>query len=442
MIKAQPFALLLAIILLTACGAVDIQEHTGSPVEAAATPQVVFTPVPSPVPVTVTPVAELLTGPRRVGGCLSTEDWSPDGKTLAYASKGHIWLATAPDFTPRQLSVRGDRPKWSPDQRIASAWWELPGTWHIQIADESGRSLEQVDLEVPGVLTVIDHWLDEERLTVVVHMGVPGEELHEVNLREQTVRPLVSSEGGTLGTSLGGIFHWSPDLRFLAVEGGMPGRLTLIDVAKREEIHLASWEARRFQQFEAWAPDSSRFLYEEMEGTNAPLELAVPTLFVWDVTSHQGHEILPNVWGAAWSSTGEIAVRLVGNPIRDAQGRVTGTDFLPGQPFRAWIGVLEAYTYEVKTLFPIGEVTDIGAFLAGPNLSWCATRPVWSPDGAQLVYWDTQGRVWATTVDGRRQWLLGAGGGVYAVTWSPDGEWLALGLEEKLLLLPRPGGNP
>lgn len=449
MIQVRPFALLLAIILLTACGAVDIQEHTGLPAEAATTPQATSTPVPSPTPATVTPVAELLTSPRKISAgsiCMLTGDWAPDGRTLAYVSKGHIWLATTPDFTPRQLPIRGNQPKWSPAQHLATWYDGTYPNWYIQVFDLSGQLLHQMSLALPkGAL--IDRWLDNERLTVVVHVGVPGQDLLEVNLREQTVRPLVSPEAGTLSTilSTGEIFHWSPDLRFLAVEHGtavLPGKITLIDVTRREEIHLfQSLEERRFQQFEAWAPDSSRFLYEEMEGTNAPLELATPALFVWDVTTHQGHEILPNVWGAAWSPTGEIAVRLVGNPIRDAQGQITGTDFLPGQPFRAWIGVLEAHTYKVKALFPIGEVTDIEAFLAdsprcGPR------RPVWSPDGAQLVYWDTQGRVWATTADGRRQWLLEAGGGVYAVAWSPDGAWLALSLEEKILLLPRPEGNP
>jgi hypothetical protein len=237
--------------------------------------------------------------------------------------------------------------------------------------------------------------------------------------------------------------QWDKVLAIIPSAGAFDYLLLLRGVAleRMGELDRARQAYARYA-FEAWAPDGSRFLYEEMAGTNAPLELARPALFVWDVTKHQGHEILPNVWGAGWSSTGEIAVRLVGNPIRDAQGRVTGTDFLPGQPFRAWMGVLDGSTYEVKTLFPIGEVTDIGAFLAGPNLFWCATRPVWSPDGAQLVYWDTQGRVWVTTADGQRRWLLEAEGGGYAVTWSPDGEWLALGLEEKLLLLPRPGGNP
>ncbi len=463
MIKAQPFPFLLAVILLTACGAVDIQERTGSSVEVVATPQVVSTPVPSSTPVTVTPIAELLTGPRLPGLCGLTEEWSPDGHTLAYVrneratpgwspngtthayvSKG-IWLATAPDFTPRQLAIQGNQPKWSPDQRLATIWSD-PSKWHIQVFDPSGQLLQQMDLDIPKT-AVIDRWLDNDRLTVVIHVGAPGEELHEVNLREQTVRPLVSPAGGTLSTllSTGRMFHWSPDLRFLAVEHGtavLPGKITLIDVTKREETRLfQSLEDSRYQQFESWAPDSSRFLYEEMEGTNAPLERTVPSLFVWDVTQRQGHEILPSVWGATWSSTGEIAVQLVGNPIRDGEGWVTSSDFLPGQPFRVWIGLLDAHTYGVKTLFPIGEVTDIRAFLAGPD-GCGARRPVWSPNGAELVYWDTQGRVWAITSDGRRRWLLGAEGGVYAVAWSPDGNWLALSLEEEILILPRPEGNP
>ncbi len=90
---------------------------------------------------------------------MPTEDWAPDGKTLAYAGKeGGIWLATAPDFTPRQLSIRGDQPKWSPDQRLATLWEDAYPNWYIQVFDPSGQLLQQMNLVIAKSASLIDGW--------------------------------------------------------------------------------------------------------------------------------------------------------------------------------------------------------------------------------------------------------------------------------------------
>ncbi len=427
-----------------------------------ATPTLIPTSRPSPSPrptasptsstVTVTPVEagqvlttaviELPAGPYFVWQCMPNPsmDWRPDGQALAYVEGGGVWLATAPDFTPKRLMERGIQPKWSPDGQCLATIWSEPERWVLQTIDLSGNVLQEIDLGFEKSL-VIDRWLDNERLTLVIHRGAPGEVLHEANLTRKTTLPLVSPEGGTLSMLLGGRYYWSPDQKFLVVEWGFavpPGLLTVIDVVRPDETHLAQFSEDRYQQFESWAPDSTKFLYEQWEGvSNAPLieGNTSPSLFIWDVVEKRGRGVLSNVWGAAWSPKGDqIAFLLLGNPSKDEQGNITGTDFIPGQPFAISMGVMDTATYTVKALVPLGQVTDVEAFAAGPF--WCGwPRPVWSPDSEQLVYWDADGNLWIMREDGTGQRQLTQGLEVKEVAWSPDGSLLAIATAGRLVII-------
>jgi Tol biopolymer transport system component len=386
---------------------------------------------------------KVLTGSRPVDvwQCgVSTIEWQPSGQALAYTTPEGLWLVTAPDFTPQRLAEQGIQPKWSPDGQQVVTVWSEEGQWFIQAISLSGGVLHAMDLGDEKSLA-IDRWLDNEQLSLIIHRGAPGEELHVVDISQQTISPLVSPEGGTLSSGvLGGRYHWSPDQEFLVVEQPMavlPGQIAVIDIDRREETHLARFSEGCYQQFESWAPDSAGFLYEQWEGTNAALIAGTtPSLFVWDVVENKGQEISPGVWGASWSPQGnQIAFLLLGNPNQDAQGRITGTDFIPGQASSLSIGVMDAATYQVKTLIPLGEIPNLEAFVAGPL--WCGwPRPVWSPDGAWIVYWDAQARLWITSSDGQlRDSLVEPGVVVQEVAWSSDSGLLALRMDERIAIL-------
>ncbi len=386
---------------------------------------------------------KVLTGsrPADVWQCgVSTIEWQPGGQVLAYTTPEGLWLATAPDFVPQWLAERGNQPKWSQDGQQVAIVWSEEGQWLIQAISPSGDVRYTMHLGEEKSL-VIDRWLDNEQLALIIHRGAPGEVLHTVNLPRQTIAPLVSPEGGALSDVLGGRFHWSPNQKFLIVErpvAALPGMITVIDIDQREEVHLARQvNEGRYQRFESWAPDSAVFLYEQWEETSAALIAGTaPRLFVWDMAANEGQEISPGIWGASWSPQGsEIAFLLLGNPTQDAQGRITGSDFVPGQASSLSIGVMDAATYQVKTLIPLGEISNLEAFVAWPlGCGW--PRPVWSPDGAWIVYWDAQARLWIMSPDGqRRDSLVEPGVVVQEVAWSSDSGLLALRTADRITIL-------
>lgn len=427
----------LAALILSGCA---FQASTVMETTARTSPTGVLSTGAGQEPAAVRTV-KALTGsrPADVWQCgVSTMEWQPGGRVLAYTTPEGLWLVTAPDFVPRRLTERGNHPKWSPDgQQVATVWSE-EGEWFIQAISPSGDVLHTMGLGEEKSLAM-DRWLDNEWLTLIIHRGAPGEVLHMINLPQQTISPLVSPEGGAWSSEvLGGRYFWSPDGRFLIVEVPVVVGLTVIDIDRREETHLTRFDEGYYQQFESWAPDSAGFLYEQWEESSAGLIAGTtPSLFVWDVTESRGQEISPGIWGATWSPQGnQIAFLLLGNPTQDAQGRITGTDFVPGQASSLSIGVMDAATYQVKTLILLGEIPNLEAFVAGPwgRCGW--PRPVWSPDGKWIVYWDAQARLGMISPDGqKRVSLSGLSKVVQEVAWSPDSSLLALRVEDRIVIL-------
>ena len=75
--------------------------------------------------------------------------------------------------------------------------------------------------------------------------------------------------------------------------------------------------------------------------------------------------------------------------------------------------------------------------------------PALSPDGTQIGYFDGMGdsshSLWVMNADGTERSLLldhegGRPGHVRALTWSPDGEWLAFQTDKRIYLV-RPDGT-
>ncbi|MGH2544627.1 MAG: hypothetical protein ACRDIB_17680 [Ardenticatenaceae bacterium] len=342
-----------------------------------------------------------------------------------------------------QVAEQGLQPKWSPNGRLALIWGETEPdySWLLRVIDPTGAlPAQQVNLGYQKSL-FIDRWLDHGRLSLVVHRGTSAEDLVEVNILEGTITQLVGIEAGTLTTTtIGAAYHWSPELQFLVIErpkAVLPGQISLLEVATGAVTDLAQWEEPRHQRFEAWAPDTRQFLYEQWGEPNSPMLEAAPHLLVWDVATRQGRELLPNVWGAAWSSTDQIAFLLLGNPTQNDEGRIVATDFQPGQPFALFLGMMDATTQEVGTLLPLGQVTDAAAFRNGAafaqrEVAWCGTpRPVWSPDSSQLVYGDAEGRLWLLTAEGQQLRLPTS----QHVAWSQDSKWLAIRTVEEVVVV-------
>jgi len=417
-------------------------------------PRATATPTPSderPLTVTpveagqvlTTPVIDLPRGPYYPDGTLFIGKqlvWRPEGQMLAYVGAGEAkgtYLAAAPDFLPRKLDPRSmGQVLWFPDgQRLALLWSEPEG-YHLRLVDLSGNTLDEVDLGYYSI--VMNGWLDNERLTIIRHRGTEAEELLEVHIPEHKIYPLVTWEDeGRKLTMVGLDFHWSPSRKSLVIERAKM-LISVVDVTQWKATDLGVLMEGPYQEFESWAPDSTQFLYEQWGEPGFPLLDVKPSLYLWNLAQGEGRWLLPNVWGAAWSPRGDqIAFLLLGNPQRDEQGRLHDTDFVPGKPCPLYVGVMDPSTQEVKALVSAGQVIDIQVLLGSPFF-FGGHRPVWSPDGEQLVYWDANGNLRIIQADGTGQRQLTQGLEVKEVAWSPDGSMLAIATANRLLIIQRP----
>ena len=367
--------------------------------------------------------------------------WSPDSIALAYGCEGRgLCLAEAPDFTPKLLVQEANasvQPRWSPDGRQIALGYVHPHpessehtieTIAVVRADGSDlRDLLPGDLAVTGTggaAKTINCWLDNHSLTFMAHRGTEAEELYEIDVVEGTLMPLIAWEAGDLIShtvgAIGVNYHWSPDQGTIAVERGLPGRwpcLLLVDAATGQQTSQSPCPN---QWFESWSPDSQRFLYGQWtKPYGATLWDSKPVLHMWEIATGEGYSLLPNGWNAAWSPDGlTIAFILLGEPTYDKNGRIIDTDFEPGQSFTLHVGLVDIDTQKIIALIPYGTTT-IRAFEFGKR------RPVWSPDGEQVVYWDSNRDLWVMTADGKEQWRLTQNLPVYRAIWSPDSGKLA-----------------
>lgn len=381
--------------------------------------------------------------------------WSSDNTTLAYpCEEKALCLAQSPNFTPRLLTKTASvtlQPRWSPDgQQIAFLYGRpyLTDNEHkiatIAIVRPDGSNLQDLlpgDLAVTGTggaVKTINGWLDNRLLTFMAHRGTEAEELYEVDVIAGTLTPLIAWEAGDLIShtvgAVGVNYHWSPDRSMIVVERGLPGRqpcLLLVDAATGQQVSQSPCPN---QWFESWDPDSRRFLYGQWsEPYGSSLRDSKPALYVWEMDTNAERLLLPGGWNAVWSPDGRtIAFMLAGNPIFDHDGWIVDTDFVPGRPFALYMGIANVNMREIVTLIPYGVV-------AVESLEFGRRRPVWSPDGEHLAYWNHRGDLWVMAADGGTRWRLTENLTVYRVLWSPGGDKLALTSSDRIWVIEKPG---
>ncbi len=358
--------------------------------------------------------------------CQPSIEWSPDSTTLAYTSKGSVWITSESNFTSPIEVRRGIQPKWSPKGRLAVLADSEDG-WFLQIFDESTAATEPIELADDKTMSMLQ-WLDEERVAIVWHRGISVEALYEIDTKQGTFAPLVAVEDGKLSTTiLGGRYYWSPDQSFLLIERPSPFRqISLLDVATQQDTPLTGEEST-YQKFESWSPDGVQFLYEKWTGVDDPLRSAAPTLYLWNLATRQNRELVPNAWGADWSTQGEVAFQLLGSPIQNEQQQIVGTDFRINQPFKLFLVVADTASLKPERIIEIGQVTDIDRFL--DNSTGCDTpRPDWSPNGRVLLYWNADGLPMLLNSEGyfRLDDRPFESRHVQEFAWSPNSKYLAM----------------
>jgi hypothetical protein len=149
-------------------------------------------------------------------------------------------------------------------------------------------------------------------------------------------------------------------------------------------------------------------------------------LFLWKMDDSRQELFMPNAGWATWSPDGsQIAFVLFGEPQYDKAQRVIGTDFVPGQPFRLSLGIMETTTRAVSTLVPLSSSSFTPSWLEEVLLNQNLSLPAWSPDGKQLVIQPSHGSLSLVQADGTDLRPLAQGMSLKA-TWSPDSKRLAL----------------
>jgi Tol biopolymer transport system component len=240
---------------------------------------------------------------------------------------------------------------------------------------------------------------------------------------------------------LGMDYHWSPTLDgFVVTEGGGIPRIRLVQLNDRNDCREQALPTPA--NFHAWSPGGKAFLFSHWEwelgqGDPAPLIAQAPRLYVWDVPQGNVKWTGPTGgYGGAWSPDGRhLAFFLLGNP-RYEDSRLIGSDFVPGLPFPLHLVVLDTRTEELLTLISLEEEMRLDGYYDARR--WFEQRkPVWSPDGRQLVYWGSRDELWVIRLDETdRQKLIG-NGDIIDVAWSPNGDKLAVASLGRLWILAR-----
>ena len=467
MAKTTRMILLVVMITSAACTQVApsaMTPYTTPTSTTIATPTLVPTSTPSPSPM---PTATFTPGPEggvapevRVLAALDVSawsrdrgfDWSPDGQAIVFfPPESTLWIARAPAFSPQRLAEQmGRQPVWSPDGDriafVASCEPERRGDtiWVVR-ADGSGlRDLLPGERAIRSVSSgkSLGPWLDDRTLVFMDHCGTGCRTLAPIDVITGEIQALCG-HGEADPLVLGMNYHWSPSLdSFVVTEGGGIPRIHLVQLHTRNDCQEQDLPTPG--EFHAWSPDGKAFLFshwqwESGQGDPSPLIGQVPTPYIWDVIQEEIKWTGPEGgYEGAWSPDGEhLAFFLLGNPRYEGH-RIIGSDLVPGTPFPLFVVVLDIQTEEILALVPSGEITDFYNYPLGIWHWFDQRRPVWSPDGKQLVYWGEKDDLWIMRWDGTKQQRLTEGLDIIYAVWSPDGGKLAIATSDRLWIIERP----
>lgn len=389
-------------------------------------------------------------------------NWSADGRHLAYADHGDIFLIDVPTFDARRAllgqwrhragvdapprtrrmaagggeAVALSRPGWTDNESpIRQILWSPDGKrlafvaprredgwdtiWLAEIGGQGIRDLlpsaVSAQFGSPGVRAVgIEAWLSERDLVFSQHVGAGAVALYRVNIE-------TGGYAAYCTASVDGGSSWSPGKQRAALEGHL-GALILVNASQTTRLSVSAdcnatlrgcevvdgklrghWYA-----FESWSPDGSRAILTRRACGPDYLENAGPgDLFLWDAGREGAlQEIQRHAALASWSPDGSrIGFLKFESPQVAGQQRLEAT-----------LAVVDVKTRAVSNLLPIGT-------LPAAAEDWREFRPVWAPDGQRLLIRDEEGNLYVLRADGTERRLVVRGARVMG-SWSPGGRWL------------------
>lgn len=441
--------LLPLVFVLVGCAAPSAQP-TATPASTPSPTPLVETP--SATPSGLAPDVEIVATLQTLPGYGFA--WAPDGSRLAFFSADGLQVAEAPSFEPRAVaegfsgvtllggntgplwSLQGDRIAFTAPTTLPGEDWQPLSVWLIKADGTDLLDLLPGENAVLSVSTakILIEWLDEGTLAFGEHVGTGVDALYLLNVDSGELTPVAVTEDSIFGFMCGTVYYFSPeDKETVASEcwgRGLP-EITLLDLDSGLSKELpGEWEA-----FEDWAPDGSAFLFTRWESEigeePSPIVSQPVDLYLWDLQEDEARLLAPNASWASWSPDGRTAAfYLFGEPQLDSKGRLTGTDFEPGWGTRISLGLLDLESRKLLARIPVFSrfiiSTDYNAYWG-----WFSERrPVWSPDGRQVIFWRTDGTLMLATADGSEVKILATTQAqVSSARWSSDGEFLALATE-------------
>ena len=379
--------------------------------------------------------------------------WAPDGTALIFLraedegrASQSLWLAQEPAFIPMRLIEQpGRRASWSPTGEFVAFVArrqpaDYPETIWLVCADGTNpRDLLPGERAIRSVssLKFLGPWLDNHTLVFMDACGTGCRTLVPLDVMTGEIQELCG-HGEEVPLFLGRDYDWSPSLDSLVVtEGGGIPHIRLIQLNDHNDCREQDLPTPG--EFHAWSPDGKAFLFSHWQwelgqGDPSPVIAQVPRIYIWDVSPGKVTWTGPaGGYAGAWSPDGKhLAFFLLGNPRYTGQ-RLIGSDFVPGVPFPLSLVILDVQTEEVLVFIPVEENISF------EGRDWFDQRkPVWSPDGEQLVYWAEGDALWSMKWDGTNPQKLAKGLDIVEVLWSPEGSKLAIATQSQLWIIERP----
>lgn len=382
--------------------------------------------------------------------------WAPDGTALVFLRaeddgrvSQSLWLAQAPSFIPTRLIEQpGGMASWSPTgEFVAFVARRQPDDYPVTIwlvcADGTNpRDLLPGERAIRSVssLKFLGPWLDDRTLVFMDSCGTGCRTLVPIDVMTGEIR-LLCGHGEKDPLFLGMDYHWSPSLdSFVVTEGGGIPRIRLVQLNDHNDCREQDLPTPG--EFHTWSPDGKAFLFshwqwEPGQGDSSPVIAQAPRLYIWDVPQGKVRWTGPaGGYEGTWSPDGKrLAFFLLGNPRYEGE-RIIGSDLVPGMPFSLFLVILDIHTEGVVAFVPLGE--DLNDCYSNTMQWFDQRKPVWSPDGEQLVYWGEGDDLWIMRWDGANQQRLTEGLDIVKVLWSPEGSKLAIATYSQFWIIERP----